>query len=142
MFREQQKKSQKYRNSPIAPNCCGERAVSCATPGIDPDASDNLSENAMIDPPGDTDRADVLDPANDIISAAQWDIWFKYSIKNENVIFVNRLPFGDRILFLVLLPPTLRVRRIGRIAFFRRKYLASTPNNATPAVTETTTTCK
>lgn len=50
------------------------------------------------------------------------------------------LPFGDRMLFRVRLPPTLRVRRIGRIAFFRRKYLANTPSNATPAVTEITTT--
>lgn len=54
---------------PITPNCCGDNDVSCMMPGIDPDANDNRSDSAMIEPPGDTDRADAFDPANDIISA-------------------------------------------------------------------------
>lgn len=44
------------------------------------------------------------------------------------------------MLFLVRRPPTLRVLRMGRGAFLRRKYLAKTPSNATPAATEITIT--
>lgn len=53
---------------PIAPSCCGDNDVSGIMPGIDPEARDNLSENAMIEPPGDTERADALEPATEIIS--------------------------------------------------------------------------
>lgn len=50
------------------------------------------------------------------------------------------IPFGLRILFLLRLPPTLRFRLIGLGDFLRLKYLASTPNRATLANTETITT--
>lgn len=36
--------------------------------GREPDANDKRSENAITDPPGDIDRADALEPANEIIS--------------------------------------------------------------------------
>lgn len=44
------------------------------------------------------------------------------------------------MLFLVRRPPILRVLRIGRGVFLRRKYRARTPNNATPATNDITTT--
>lgn len=53
---------------PIVPSCCGDNDVSGIMPGIDPEARDNLSENAIIDPPGDMDRADTLEPAKEIMS--------------------------------------------------------------------------
>lgn len=52
------------------------------------------------------------------------------------------LPFGDRILFLVLRPPTFLVRLTGLGVFLRRKYRASTPSNAILAVTDTIITLK
>lgn len=50
-----------------------------------------------------------------------------------------RLPFGDRMLFLVRLPLTIRGRRIGRGVFRRPRYLAKTPNKTTPADNEANT---
>lgn len=56
------------KHIPITPNCCGDNTVSCIIPGKEPDANDIRSEKATTDPPGDTERADALDPAKDIIS--------------------------------------------------------------------------
>lgn len=46
---------------------------------------------------------------------------------------LENLPFGDRILFLVRRPLTIRGRRMGREVFRLPKYLAKTPNKTTPA---------
>lgn len=52
----------------MTPSCCGDRGLSCAAPGNEPDANERRSERATTEPPGDIDRADTLDPAKDMIS--------------------------------------------------------------------------
>lgn len=37
-------------------------------PGNEPDANDRRSENATMEPPGEMDLADALEPAKDTIS--------------------------------------------------------------------------
>lgn len=52
---------------PITPSCCGDNG-SCVTPANEPDANDKRSDRATTEPPGDIERADILDPAKDVIS--------------------------------------------------------------------------
>lgn len=61
-------KTKKRNYLPITPSCCGDNGLSCAAPGNEPDANESRSESATTEPPGDTDRADTLDPAKDNIS--------------------------------------------------------------------------
>lgn len=113
-------------------------------PGSEPDANDKRSDNATADPPGDTDRADTFEPANDIISAQQQQInqILETTQKKESTTIKTwlSLPFGDRMLFLVRRPLTSLGRRIGLGAFRRPRYRAKTLNKTTPAVIDTRTT--
>lgn len=53
---------------PMTPSCCGDSGLSCVTPANEPDANDKRSDKATIEPPGDMERADTLDPAKEVIS--------------------------------------------------------------------------
>lgn len=57
---------------------------------------------------------------------------------NCKIVILN-LPFGDRILFLVRRPLTIRGRRMGLGAFRRPRYLARTPSKTTPADSDANT---
>lgn len=59
-----------YNALPITPSCCGDNGLSCATPANEPDANDKRSDRATTEPPGDTERADTLDPAKEVMSDA------------------------------------------------------------------------
>lgn len=111
-------------------------------PGNEPDANDIRSDNAITDPPGDTERPDTLDPAKDVISENR--ILTKVKLTRNSLCNVQvshwYVPFGERILFLVRLPLIIRGLRIGRGVFRRPKYRAKIPNKTTPVVTDTKTT--
>lgn len=61
--------SQIISTVPITPSCCGDNGLSCVTPANEPEASDKRSDKATIEPPGDIERADTLDPAKEVISS-------------------------------------------------------------------------
>lgn len=66
-----------------------------------------------------------------------------FSLKNSarvaNYKGVSKLPFGDRMLFLVRRPLINRGRRMGLGVFRRPRYLAKTPSRTTPADSDANT---
>lgn len=52
------------------------------TPANEPDANDKRSDKATIEPPGDIDRADTLEPAKEVISDIAKQIWKNLSISD------------------------------------------------------------